>query len=151
MRTKLALFTFFALVIVACHTSKKSTTSTASTTKTPATETVATATTAEAPSPVVVRSRKVFDGVYEPGEEEVTAVQPQYKDVTLVKLKEGYTLYAKSACVSCHGPVNIYNYPNEKWPFILNDMCYRAKLTASQTDAVYKYVYAIKAADPNKK
>lgn len=150
MRTKFALFALSALIVVACHTSKKSTTST-STTKTPATESVATATTAEAPKPVVVKSRKAFDGIYEPGEEEVTAVQPQYPGATLEQLKEGYVLYAKSACVSCHSPISIYYYPTAKWPFILEDMSYKAKLTASQKDAVFKYVYAIVAADPNKK
>ena len=149
MRTKFALFALSALIVVACHTSKKSTTST-STTKTPATESVATATTAEAPKPVV-KSRKAFDGIYEPGEEEVTAVQPQYPGATLEQLKEGYVLYAKSACVSCHSPISIYYYPTAKWPFILEDMSYKAKLTASQKDAVFKYVYAIVAADPNKK
>ena len=75
----------------------------------------------------------------------------QYKDATLEQLKEGYVLYAKSACISCHSAVNIYLYREDKWAFIMQDMAYRAKLTASQKDAVLKYVYAIKATEPNKK
>jgi hypothetical protein len=69
----------------------------------------------------------------------------------LAQLKEGYVLYAKSACVSCHMAFDIYRIPSEKWLFIATDMSYKAKLTSSQKDAVYKYVCAVKAADPNKK
>lgn len=149
MRIKLALFTLSAIAVVACHTSKKTTTSTATA---PKTETATVQpTVAATPTPAIVKTRKTADGVYEPGEEELAAIQPQYKDVTLQQLKEGYTLYAKSACISCHGTVNIYNYPSEKWMFIIPDMAYRAKLLPAQTDAIFRYVYAIKAADPEKK
>jgi hypothetical protein len=152
MRIKLTLFALSALVVVACHTSKKSTTSTTSaTTSTNTTNTVAATTTVvETPVVAVTKARKALDGVYEPGEEELTAIQPQYKDATLEQLKEGYTLYAKSACISCHRALNIYIMREEKWPFILQDMAYRAKLTQTQKEAVLRYVYAVKAADPDK-
>ncbi len=152
MRTKLALFTLIGLAVLACHTSKKTTTSTAEIPKTATTITTV-ATTSSVTTAVLetARVRKAFDGVYEPGEEELTAIKPEYKDATIEQLKEGYTLYAKSACISCHAPVNIYAFPNEKWPAILQSMSYEAKLTAAQKDAVTKYVYAIKAADPFKK
>lgn len=148
MKTKLVLFTLLIIIAAACHTSKKSTTSTAESAP------VVTATTpavAATPTTAVVKPVKSTDGVYEPGEEELAAVQPQYKDATLAQLKEGYTLYAKSACISCHGTVNIYEYPSHKWVFVLPDMFYRAKLTPAQQDAVTKYVYAIMAANPNKR
>jgi cytochrome c5 len=148
MKTKLALLSLSALVIYSCHTSKKSTTSTTSSANT--NTTVATSTIATTPSVAVVRTRKAADGVYEPGEEEVAAIKPQYNDATLQQLKEGYTLYAISACKSCHGAANIYAYREDKWLFILQDMAYKAKLTAPQKEAVTRYVFAIKAADPQK-
>ncbi len=148
MKTKLALFALLLIIVAACHTSKKST----STTKIETNPVVVTTpTVAPTPTPAVVKSVKTADGVYEPGEEELAAVQPQFKDATLAQLKEGYTLYAKSACLSCHGTVNIYAFPSHKWVFVLPDMYYRAKLTPAQQDAVTKYVYAIMAANPNKK
>ena len=148
MKTKLVLFTLLIIIAAACHTSKKGTTSTA---ESPTVVTATTPIVAATPTTVIVKPVKSPDGVYEPGEEELAAVQPQYKDATLAQLKEGYTLYAKSACISCHGTVNIYEYPSHKWVFTLPDMYYRAKLTAAQQYAVTKYVYAIMATNPNKK
>lgn len=145
MKTKLVLFALSAITVVACHTSKKTTISTATVPKTETTTTVETPSVA-----VIVKPPKPADGVYEPGDEELVAIQAQYKDATIEQLKEGYTLYAKSACISCHGTVNIYKYPADKWPYVIQDMAYRAKLTPTQKDAVLKYVYAIKATDPNK-
>lgn len=152
-KTYLLISTAVLGLIAACHTSKKSTTSTAASTA-PTTTVVATSTVASSSTTtasVFVPSKKTEDGIYEPGTEELVAIQPQYKDATLEQLKEGYTLYAKSACVSCHGAVNIYTFRMDKWQFIIQDMAYRAKLTQSQKDAVLRYVYAIKAAEPNKK
>jgi len=150
MKTRLALFALTVIVVAACHTTKKTTSSKAETTA--ATTTVSpTPTVASTPTTTVVKSVKTADGVYEPGEEELAAIQPQYKDATLAQLKEGYTLYAKSACISCHGTVNIYSYPKEKWFFIIPDMAYRAKLTPEQKESVFRYVSSIVAANPNQK
>jgi hypothetical protein len=155
MKIKLALFAFSAITVVACHTSKKTTTSTAAANSATTPTVVITSTTASS-SPGVAASSfipsiKTSDGVYDPGTEELTAIQSQYKDATMEQLKEGYTLYAKSACISCHSTVNIYRFREDRWAFIIQDMAYRAKLTPTQKDAVLKYVYAIKATDPNKK
>jgi hypothetical protein len=149
MKIKLALFSFSALVIYACHTSKKSTTSITTSANSVNTTTVATTTTATTPSVAVVKPPKPADGVYDPGEEELTAIQtqyPQYKETTLPQLKEGYVLYAVSACKSCHGAENIYAYDDYRWMTILQDMSYKAKLTPPQKEAVTRYVFAIKAA-----
>lgn len=151
MRNKLVLFALTGLALLACHTSKKTTTSTAEATKTTATTTtVVTTTTVETTAPPIMKARKAFDGIYEPGEEELVAIQSQYKDATLAQLNEGYSLYAKSACISCHTAQNIYVYKEDRWSFILQDMCYKAQLNTSQKEAVTRYVFAIKAADPNK-
>lgn len=148
MKTKLALFALSAITVVACHTSKKTTTSTATAPITETTTTVASSTTTTTvTASLFIPSKKTFDGVYDPGSEELTAIQFQYKDATMEQLKEGYTLYAKSACISCHGAVNIYQYKEDKWGFIIQDMAYRAKLTPTQKDAVLRYVYAIKATE----
>lgn len=129
---KKLLFLFTALIVIAaCGSSKKSTVS---------------APVAPAPTSAPVVTAKPGSGIYDPGSEELAAIQAQYKDVSLEKLKQGYVLYAHSACISCHEAQNIYKYDEMRWGFIMNDMAVRAKLTPEQKDAVYKYVLAIKAA-----
>ncbi len=139
MKTKITILALTTIIIAACHTSKKTTTSTA--VATTSTEAVPVATVASTPVVVV----KPANGVYEPGAEELKAIQARHSDVTLEKLKQGYVLYAYSACISCHPAQNIYNYDEFKWQMIINDMAYRAKLAPEQKDAVIKYVLAIKA------
>jgi hypothetical protein len=135
------------IVIAACTSSKKSTTSTAaSTTTTTATvtttaTTAATPTTEISPTPII----KPADGIYSPGDEELTAIQPQFKDATLDKLKEGYFIYAKGACIKCHGTANIYGIDPFRWGFICDNMAMKANLTQLQKEAVYQYVLSIKA------
>jgi len=91
---------------------------------------------------------KPADGIYPPGTEELLAIQVQYKDATLLKLEEGYTLYAKGACINCHVASNIYVHDQWQWIDIIEDMARRARITDEQKDAVTKYVLAIKAAQP---
>lgn len=147
MKHKFTFISLAVLVIAACSTSKKSTTSATPATSANTTTVVATPTTvAEISS--IPKAIRTNDGIYEPGSEELAAIQLKYKEVTIEKLREGYTLYAKSACISCHGAVPIYNYREDKWAFIIHDMAYRAKLTPDQKDAVHKYVLAIKATQP---
>lgn len=131
-------FTVAAIVLVAaCHTSKKATTSTAAATPAPApTNTVAAA-------PVVI-SRSP-DGIYVPGNEELSAIQDQYKDLTLDKLKQGHQIYSVGACVNCHRAKSIYYYNETEWKGIMDDMAKKARLSDEQKDAVYKYVLAVKA------
>lgn len=88
------------------------------------------------------------DGVYVPGENELLAIQAQYSDVTLEKLKEGHMLYTVGPCVNCHGAKNIYKRETVRWKSIVDEMAKMAKLNEAQTDAVYKYVLAIKATQP---
>ncbi len=95
-----------------------------------------------------VASAKSDNGIYEPGQEELTAIQGQFKDATLAQLKEGYAIYAQGACINCHGAKNIYKRSTNSWKEIIDDMAQRAKITAAQKDAVYKYVIAIKASQP---
>lgn len=128
---KTILLSAALIIISACSSSKKST-STAPVPPTP-------------PATPVVAA-KPSNGIYDPGNDELTAIQAQYKDVSLEKLKQGYVLYAHSACISCHEAQNIYKFDEMRWGFIMNDMAVRAKLTPEQKDAVYKYVLAIKAA-----
>ena len=91
---------------------------------------------------------KANDGIYDPGEQELAAIQIQHKDASLAQLKEGYQLYSKTACVGCHEAKNIYKRPLERWKDIVDDMAMKAQITETQKDAVYKYVLAIKATQP---
>ena len=139
MKAKFILVSATILIVAACHTSKKTTTSTA--VATTSTEAVPAATIANVPAVIA----KPANGVYEPGAEELKAIQARHSDATLEKLKQGYVLYAYSACISCHPAQNIYAYDEFKWQMIINDMGYRAKLSPEQKDAVLKYVLAIKS------
>ena len=141
------------IVIAACTAHKKSTTSTASTTTVTTTTVSSTTTTTESTAIVAVAPFvKPENGIYDPREEELIALQAQYKsatlenDVTLDRLKEGYFLYAKGACTKCHEALNIYYIDPFRWGFICDNMAMKAALTPTQKTAVYQYVLAIKAA-----
>lgn len=140
---KKSLLITSAIIIAACTAHKKSTTSTAPTTTT---TTVATTTTATTESTVAVTPFvKPEDGIYDPREEELTAIKPKYPDATLDKLKEGYFIYAKGACIKCHGAENIYRIDSYRWGFICDNMAMKANLTPTQKEAVYQYVKSIQA------
>ena len=128
------------IILAACHTSKKSSASTA------AAAPISTGTSTTTNSFLFT---KPSNGVYPPGTEELTAVQTKYsqfKDVTLETLKEGHVLYTEGACIKCHGPKNIYRHEEIEWVRIIDDMAMRAHISATEKDAVFKYVIAIKAA-----
>ena len=91
---------------------------------------------------------KTADGIYAPGNDELAAIEPQYKGLKLEKLKEGYVLYAQGACTNCHDAKPIYPIATGDWSGIIADMSQKAMLTDGQKDAVYKYVLSIKATQP---
>jgi cytochrome c1 len=123
------------LIVAACHTTKK----TETTASTPAAK--------ETPAAPVSEAVKSKNGVFAPGEEQVTAVQMKHPGATLANLTEGYKLYT-GACTNCHGTKSIYRIAEAKWPAIINDMAYEAKLTATEKEALTKYIFAIKATQP---
>ncbi len=86
------------------------------------------------------------NGIYAPGNAELSAIRVQYKEVTMDMLKEGYSIYTNGACVSCHNANGIYQYSATKWKLIIDDMAPRTQISAREKDAVYKYVLSIKAA-----
>jgi len=130
--SSLILLPCIVIGLAMCKTKKNTSTSSSSTT----------------PSSTATNTANSSDGIYEPGEKEVMALQMQHADITLDKLKEGYVLYISGACIKCHGPKNIYKRPESRWKDIIDNMAKMAKLNESQTDAVYKYVLAIKANQP---
>jgi len=142
--TNLILITFAVIVIAACSSRKKSTTSTTSTATNPTS--AATNTSTVSSGPIMVS--KLAEGVHAPEDQELAAIQMQYKDVTKAQLNEGYVLYAFTACVGCHNAKSIYTRPTESWKDIVEDMAKKAQISDAQKDAVYKYVLAIKATQP---
>ncbi|MES2140189.1 MAG: hypothetical protein V4511_10830 [Bacteroidota bacterium] len=137
MKTKIILVIISALIIAGCSASKKSSTSTASSTPVSA-----------APTKNNLLFVKPAEGIPAPGNEELIALQVQYKDVTLEKLKEGHAIYTEGACIGCHAAVNIYQLEEAQWKGVVDDMAQKAYLSDVQKDAVYKYVLAIKATQP---
>lgn len=83
-------------------------------------------------------------GIHVPGNEELAAIQVQFKETTLEQLQEGHAIYTKGACTNCHSAKNIYQIQEAKLKNIIEDMSQRAKISDSQKDAVYKYVLSIK-------
>lgn len=137
--TEITLIAFITLVIVACSATKKSTTSSSS-----VTPVSANAPTSSISSLLLPKSV----GMHAPREEELSAMQVQYKDLTLDRLKTGHSIYTQGACINCHGAVNIYKYTELQWTNIIDDMALRARISYIDKDAVYKYVLAIKATQP---
>ncbi len=93
-------------------------------------------------------STKYTHGVYPPGEQELTAIQAKYTNVTLDVLQHGFTIYSVGKCINCHGSKNIYKYSEIQWKDIMDDMALKANISDAEKDAVCKYVLAIKAAKP---
>jgi hypothetical protein len=135
-----------AIIVMACNSTKKSSASTVS-----ATPAAVPANTVTSVGTTTVASYGVFsvakspDGIYAPGNEELIAIQTQYKEVTMEKLKEGHALYTFGACARCHRAQSIYKHDVVKWKDIIDDMALKANISSGEKDAVYKYVLAIKA------
>lgn len=136
---QLSLLTFSIVTIAACSARKGTTSSVPAATTSPGTNTS---------SGTNFVMLKPNDGIYEPGENELKAIQAQYTDVTLDKLKEGHFIYTKGACINCHETASIYSRDVVQWKDIIDDMARKAQLSDVQKDAVYKYVLAIKATQP---
>lgn len=133
------------VIISSCHSTKKSTSASSSNTTTATTTTVATNTILPM-GPIM--APKSSNGIYAPGNEELLAIQAQYKEVTLEKLKQGHAIYTAGACVKCHEAMSIYHFGETRWKDIIDDMAQKANIGDEQKDAVYKYVLAIKATQP---
>ena len=126
------------LIIAACHTTKKTS---STTTTTPPVAPIS-------PEPSPAPKPKPSNGVIVPSEDQLTAIKTKFPDATLSALTEGHAVYISAACTNCHGIKGIYRIPEHEWQHIIDDMSARATLTASQKDALTKYVFAIKATQP---
>lgn len=144
---KVTFIAIVSIIIVACSTMKKNITTSHSpqTYTLDSSKSIATPNTPKTPNTFLLKSK---NGIYEPGIEELKAIQLQYKESTLQQLKYGHAIYTEGACVKCHDAFNIYEYSEPKWKIIVDDMAIKAKISNEQKDAVYKYVMAIKATQP---
>lgn len=136
MKTIRLIFAFSAvLAITACAAKKKTTAS-------------ATAKPVEA-SPAPNSDNYLFNSTAAnttvPGDAQLNAIHAKYADVTMDKLKKGYSIYTQGACIDCHSPKNIYDFSELEWNDILSDMALRANLTVEEKDAVSKYILSMKA------
>lgn len=132
MKARIVLSISALAGIMACHTAKKTSD-----------------TAAAAVSDTKTLAAKPANGIYTPGQEELAAIQARFSDASLDQLKTGHTIYSTGACVQCHKAMNIYQRSEAQWAGILADMAQRARLTAEQKDAVYKYILAVKAVKAN--
>lgn len=130
------------IVLMSCHgTKKSSSTQTASTPPPEAPPAPVTATVATVPAPT--STGLVRNGII-PGELELKAIQAKYPDASAQTLSNGHELYI-GKCTDCHRKKNIFAYSEDRWKEIIDDMAPRSKLTAKETDDLYKYVLSMKA------
>lgn len=87
------------------------------------------------------------NGIYEPGENELSAIKLKYPETTQENLQNGYAIYI-GVCTNCHGAKSIYSRSIEKWPKIIDEMAPQSKLSQQQKDDLSKYVFSIKATQP---
>jgi mono/diheme cytochrome c family protein len=127
------------IVLMSCHgTKKSSTTQTAATTPPEPPPALVTATATVPGPPPTARVGIV------PGELELTAIKQKYPETTAQNLANGHELYI-GKCTDCHRKKNIYAFSETRWKDIIDDMAQRSKLTAQETDDLYKYVLSMKA------
>jgi len=136
---KIILIASSALIIAACSSPQKSVTSA------PSAPASTNTTNTYTNSFVFVKQP---DGIKPPGNEELTAIQAQYKEVTLAQLKEGHEIYSGGTCTRCHEAKSIYQMEISEWKSTLEDMAQKAYLSDPQKEAVYRYVLAMKATQP---
>ena len=138
-----SLITVLAFVSVMCHTTK--------TAKTKQVEVTPVAAVRKDDGIITPEFSPVLfsNGIYPPRNEELGAIQKQYADATMDALKAGHVIYTVGACAGCHSPQNIYKYSESQWKTIMDDMALKAQINGAEKDAVYKYVLAIKATQPN--
>ncbi|MBK6833338.1 MAG: cytochrome c [Bacteroidetes bacterium] len=134
-KNKLLLAIIISLIVSACSNSKK----------VRKTNSVASSPVVATPATPSFSATKSNDGIYPPGQEELSAINIKYPDASLAKLQEGYLIYTQGACIQCHGTVSIYSHDEEQWKNIIDDMAQRAKISDLEKDAVYKYVFSIKS------
>ncbi len=82
--------------------------------------------------------------IYKPTEASLAALQNIVGEVKMETLMEGFTIYTAGACINCHAANDINYYGELRWRKIIDEMAPKAYLTATQKDAVLKYVIAIK-------
>ncbi len=78
-----------------------------------------------------------------PTEAQLKAVQVRFPEANMANLQKGHELFY-GKCTNCHGPKNISKRSEKEWLKILNRMAPRAKISAEEKDAVYKYVMSMK-------
>jgi cytochrome c1 len=132
---KIAFFIALSTIVIAACKSKKAPIAAAATQTEPST----------ALPPAAPKS---INGIYAPGQEELTAIQQKYPETSMQTLTDGYSLYI-GVCTNCHPAKNIYTRSNQEWTHIIYDMARKSKMTGVQEDAVSKYVMAIKATQPD--
>jgi hypothetical protein len=123
---KLIIYIFLNIVLLtACKINKHSSKSASNTTKT--------------------NASKSDNGIYAPDTLALNAIKIKYPDITLTQLNEGYIIYTYGPCINCHQAKNIYQFNENKWVHIIEEMAVLAEISGTQKDAVLKYVLSIKA------
>lgn len=79
----------------------------------------------------------------EPTEAQLSAAKAKFPGVTMDVLKQGHSIYY-GACTHCHGAKKIITRDEKEWSNVLDEMAPKANLTATEKDAVWKYIMAVK-------
>ena len=154
---KLRIFTLatcFVLVLVACHTSKKTVVTTTTVNSTTTTNTVAATSTNTAAGNTTLAAFVPADpnAEFAAGDKELKAIQIKFPEVTSATLSEGQRIYT-GPCTKCHGTakMKIYKRSEESWQHEINAMAPKARITDTEKDALWKYILAMRATHPETK
>jgi uncharacterized protein YcfL len=80
----------------------------------------------------------------EPTEHQLSAVKAKIPDATMDQLKKGHSIFY-GACTNCHGAKNITNYTEQELAGVLDQMAPKAKLSADEKEAVWRYALAVRS------
>jgi hypothetical protein len=75
---------------------------------------------------------------------QMVSASSRTRDVDLVKLREGRTLFVHR-CIACHTLPALWRYTTKDWAAIVNSMSHRASLTTAERDAIVAYIVAVRS------
>ena len=74
-----------------------------------------------------------------PNDNQLSIATKRWPDATLETLKAGHTIYI-TKCNTCHGLKSIPTRSEENWLKEISEMAPKAKLTASETETLSRYI-----------
>ena len=88
------------------------------------------------------RTKKSSIANTKPNEAQLSVVTAKVPGTTLSELNKGHEIYY-GACTNCHGPKDVTKFNEEQLKSVIDKMAPKARLTAEEKDAVWKYALSV--------